>query len=115
MPMHIKLFASDCYLCNTTEEMIRRVMGPECTLRIYNLAKEEGKQESEKYGVRAVPTIVGNEQKMFEGVPELEELVKCSLEHGCRGRLLREKQEVQNHASGVVLWRGRLRQGRAGS
>ena len=26
--------------------------------------------------------------RMFEGVPEYGELVKCSLEHGCKGRLL---------------------------
>lgn len=89
MAMNIELFVSGCYLCNTTEEMIREVMGPKCTLKIYNLAKREGKQEVEKYKVRTVPTIVGNGQKMFEGVPERDELTKCSLEHGCKGRLLK--------------------------
>lgn len=88
MAMNIELFVSGCYLCNTTEEMIREVMGHKCTLKIYNLAKGEGKQEAEKYEVRTIPTIVGNGQKMFEGVPEYGELMKCSLEHGCKGRLL---------------------------
>lgn len=94
MPMDIKLFVSGCYLCKTTEEMIRKVMGPECTLKVYNLAKRDGEREAGKYGIRTIPTIVGNERKMFEGVPELDELVKCSLEHGCRGHLLKETKEV---------------------
>ncbi len=89
MAMNIELFVSGCYLCNSTEKMIREVMGPKCTLRIYHLAKGEGKREAEKYKVRTIPTIVGNEQKMFEGVPEYDELVKCSIEHGCKGRLLK--------------------------
>lgn len=89
MAMNIELFASGCYLCKTTEEMIRKVMGPKCTLRIYNLAKGEGKKEAEKYKIRTVPTIVGNGQKMFEGIPAYDELVKCSLEHGCKGKFLK--------------------------
>lgn len=89
MAMNIELFGSGCNLCNTTEEMVRKVMGPKCTLKIYNLAKGEGKKEIKKYGIRAVPTIVGNGQKMFEGVPKLDELVQCSLEHGCKGHLLK--------------------------
>ncbi len=89
MAMNIELFVSSCYLCNTTEKMIMGVMGPKCTLRMYNLAKGEGKREAEKYKVRTIPTIIGNGQKMFEGVPGYDELVKCSLEHGCKGRLLK--------------------------
>lgn len=90
MPMNIELFASGCYFCITAEKMIRKVMGPKCTLKVYNLAKGEGKEEVKKYKIIAVPTIVGNGQKMFEGVPEYSELVKCSLEHGCKGHLLKD-------------------------
>jgi len=88
MAMNIELFVSGCPLCNETEKMIKKVMGPKCTLKIYNLARGEGRTKAKKYEIRAVPTVVGNGRKMFEGVPEFEELVKCSLEHGCRGRLL---------------------------
>lgn len=88
MPMDIELFVSGCNLCTKTEDMIRKVIGPKCSLRIYNLAEGEGVKEAEKYGIRAIPTIIGNGRKMFEGVPKLNELVQCSLEHGCKGHLL---------------------------
>lgn len=89
MPMDIELFVSNCHLCQKTEEMVRSVKGSECSLRIYNLAKGQGKKEAKKHGIRTVPTIVGNGRKMFECVPDYKELVQCSLEHGCKGHLLR--------------------------
>ncbi|MBI2076369.1 MAG: thioredoxin family protein [Candidatus Aenigmarchaeota archaeon] len=89
MAMNIELFVSDCNLCAKTKEMVKKVKGPKCSLKVYNLAKGEGAEEVEKYGITAVPTIVGNGRKMFEGVPEFKELVQCSLEHGCKGRSLR--------------------------
>ncbi len=88
MPMNIELFVSGCHLCTKTEDMIKKVMGPKCSLKIYNLARGQGTKEAEKYKVRTIPTIVGNGRKMFEGVPEFSELVQCSLEHGCKGHLL---------------------------
>ena len=96
MPMNIELFSSECFLCQKTEQMIREVMGPKCSLRVYNMAHGEGKEESLKYQVRAVPTIVANGQKMFEGVPPFNELVECSREHGCRGRLLDQIVELKS-------------------
>lgn len=89
MPMHIELFTSGCHLCDRTEEMIKEVMGPKCTLKLYNLAKGEGLKAARKYNIITVPTVVGNGTKMFEGVPDHAELVQCSLEHGCRGHLLK--------------------------
>lgn len=89
MAMDIKLFVSNCYLCESTKRMVKKIIGPKCSLRIYNLAEKKGQPEAKKYKIRTVPTIVGNGQKMFEGVPEYEELVKCSLEHGCQSRLLK--------------------------
>jgi len=89
MPMDIEVFASGCYLCKETVNLVKGVLGPKCTLRIYNLAKGEGKQKAEKYGIRTIPTIVGNGNRMFEGIPKYEELVKCNLEHGCKGHLLK--------------------------
>jgi hypothetical protein len=86
--MNIELFSANCSLCYETEQQLRRVMGPKCTLRVYDLARGEGVEEAKKYSIRAVPTIVGNGKKMFEGVPAFEELLACSLEHGCKGRLL---------------------------
>ncbi len=88
MPMNIELFVSGCHLCIKTEGMIREVMGTKCSLKVYNLAKGHGMKEAEKYGIRTIPTIVGNGRKMFEGVPKYEELLQCSLEHGCKGHLL---------------------------
>lgn len=88
MPMDIEAFSAGCPLCEATVRMVKRVMGPECTLRIYDLAKGDGTEEARKYGVRTVPTIVGNGRRMFEGVPEFDKLIACSLEHGCKGRLL---------------------------
>ncbi len=89
MAMNIELFAGNCYLCGNTEKMIRKVMGPKCRLRIYSLAEEQNKKKAEKYNIKAVPTIIGNGRKMFEGMPEYDELVKCSIEHGCKGHLLK--------------------------
>jgi len=88
MPMNIEVFTAGCHLCENTVEMVKRIIGLQCTLRIYDLAKGEGIEEARKYGVRAVPTIVGNGHRMFEGTPEFAELIACSLEHGCKGRLL---------------------------
>lgn len=88
MPMDLELFVAACPLCETTAEMVEHIKGPQCTLRVYDLSKEQGTKEAEKYGVRAVPTIVGNGRVMFEGVPPKEELKRCSLEHGCRGQHL---------------------------
>lgn len=87
--MNIKLFVSNCYLCDTTKKMVKGVMGPKCSLEIYDLADARGQSEAKKYSIRTVPTIVGKGKKMFEGVPAEEELVKCSLEHGCQGQLLK--------------------------
>ncbi|MBI2530071.1 MAG: thioredoxin family protein [Candidatus Diapherotrites archaeon] len=89
MAMNMELFAGNCYLCSNTEKMIRRVMGPKCRLRTYNLAEGKNRRKAEKYGIRALPTIVGNGRKMFEGIPEYAELAKCSLEHGCKGKFLK--------------------------
>lgn len=89
MAMNIELFAGNCYLCGNTEKMIKKVMGPKCILRTYRLAEGKNRQKAEKYGIRAVPTIIGSGRKMFEGMPEYDELVKCSLEHGCKGQLLK--------------------------
>ncbi len=86
--MNIELFAGNCHLCNDTEEMIRKVMEPKCKLTIYNLAEKWNRRKAEKYDIKAVPTIIGNGRKMFEGIPKYNELVKCSLEHGCKGHLL---------------------------
>lgn len=91
MAMDIEVFSAGCRLCEDTVRMVKRVMGPECTLRIYDLTKGEGLEESRKYGVRAVPTIVGNGRRMFEGIPEFDELIRCSIQHGCKGRLLEQK------------------------
>src|SRR3989338_4849855 len=63
MAMNIELFAGNCYLCSDTEKMIRKVIGQKCTLRTYNLAEGKNRQRAEKYGIRALPTIVGNGQK----------------------------------------------------
>lgn len=86
--MDIELFVSGCHLCTKTEDMVRKVMGAKCSLRIYDLAKSQGMKEAKKYNVRTIPTIVGNGRKMFEGVPKFGELVQCSIEHGCKGHLL---------------------------
>lgn len=90
MPMDIEVFIAGCYLCRETVDIVNRVIGPKCSLRVYDLTKGQGAEEAKKYGIRTVPTIVGNGRRMFEGVPEFDELVKCSLEHGCKGRLLRQ-------------------------
>jgi len=72
--MNIDVFSAGCYLCENAVQMVKKVIGPQCSLRIYDLTKGEGIEEAKKYGVRAVPTIVGNGRKMFEGVPEFAEL-----------------------------------------
>ncbi len=89
MPMDIEIFTGGCHLCEETVSMVKSVMGPMCSLRIYNLVKNEGREMAENYGVTAVPTIIGNGQKMFEGKPKHSELLQCSMEHGCKGRLLK--------------------------
>jgi uncharacterized ferredoxin-like protein len=89
MPMNIELFVSGCPLCKETENMVREVMGPKCTLKVYDLSKGFGIEKAERYSIRAVPTIIGNGRKMFEGIPEHESLMKCSIEHGCKGQLLK--------------------------
>ena len=77
-------------MCEKTINMVKGVIGPKCSLRIYNLSEptEQITELARKYEIRTVPTIVGNGRKMFEGIPDKEELIKCSLEHGCKGRLL---------------------------
>lgn len=91
MAMNIEVFTGSCYLCKETICMVKKVIGHKCILRIYNLAEKQGIKEARKYQVRTVPTIVGNRRKMFEGVPDYSKLVKCSIEHGCKGRLLERK------------------------
>lgn len=90
MPMDIEVFVANCPLCETTLKMVNEVKGPKCSLREYDLSKKDGValEKAKKYGILAVPTIVGNGMKIFEGVPNKKELIVCSLKHGCKGRLL---------------------------
>jgi len=46
--MDIELFVSGCRLCKETENMVRKVMGPRCTLKIYDLSKGVGREEAER-------------------------------------------------------------------
>jgi hypothetical protein len=87
--MNIEVFSSNCFLCKETIEMVKKVIGPKCSLKTYNLVEGQGMKKAKEYSVKAVPTIVGNRQKMFEGKPEHSELLKCSREHGCKGKLLK--------------------------
>ncbi|MFQ5711924.1 MAG: thioredoxin family protein [Candidatus Geothermarchaeales archaeon] len=78
----IEVFTSGCPLCVETMEVVKKAKCPKCTLTEYNILERRedltciGK--AQKYGIRAVPTIVIDGQVKIEGKPALD-LVKRVL------------------------------------
>lgn len=71
----IEVFVTSCPLCREALDIVRKAMCPECVLKVYNvLEKPHYMEKARSYGVRALPAIVIDGEKAFEGVPSLEEV-----------------------------------------
>ena len=78
MGHRIEVFVSGCPLCREAVDIVRAAMCPECRLEVYNiLEKPEYMKKARQYGIRAVPAIVIDGEKRFEGVPSLEEVKRA--------------------------------------
>ncbi len=75
MGHHIEVFVSGCPLCREAVEIVKAAMCPDCRLEVYNLLeKPEYMEKARRYGIRALPAIVVDGEKRFEGVPRLEDV-----------------------------------------
>ncbi len=71
----IEVFITGCPLCQETIEIIKKAMCPKCTLRVYNvLENPQFIEKAKKYNIKALPAIVIDGKKWFEGVPEFREV-----------------------------------------
>ncbi len=72
VPHVIEVFTGGCPLCRSTLDMVEVGKCASCVLIERTLAsgREEDRQRAERYGVRAVPTIVIDGRIKVEGRPD---------------------------------------------
>ncbi len=71
----IEVFVTGCPLCHEAIEIVKKAMCPECILKVYNvLVNPRYMEKMRRYHVKALPTIIIDGKRRFEGVPELEEI-----------------------------------------
>jgi small redox-active disulfide protein 1 len=72
----VKLFTSPtCPYCPRAAEVVRKVVGEEGVVALeFPVNTDEGMKEALKFGIRAVPAIVVNDEFIFVGVPDEREL-----------------------------------------
>ena len=77
----IEVFIAGCPLCQEAIETVKRAMCPRCTLKVYNvLESPQHMEKAREYSVRALPAIIIDGEKRFEGIPRLEEIRKALRE-----------------------------------
>ncbi len=72
----VKLFTSPtCPYCPKAEEIVEKVAREEEVIAIkLPVNTNEGMKEALKFGIRAVPAVVINDEFVYVGVPDEEEL-----------------------------------------
>ena len=71
----IEVFITGCPLCQEAIEVIEKAMCPECRLVVYNVYENpQYVEKAREYSIRALPAIVIDKEKKFEGVPRLDEI-----------------------------------------
>jgi glutaredoxin len=58
----VEVFTAGCPVCEGVVNMVNELACPHCEVTIYNLNNNEGVEQSQAYGVTAVPSIAVNGQ-----------------------------------------------------
>ncbi|MFX1307784.1 MAG: thioredoxin family protein [Promethearchaeota archaeon] len=74
-----EIFSAGCELCKNAIEILRNNICEECEIIEYNLKdpiQEEIKKKIKKYEIKAVPSIIVDEEYKIIGIPDSEEIRK---------------------------------------
>ncbi len=72
-----EIFSAGCELCKNAIEILRNNICEECEIIEYNLKdpiQEEIKKKIKKYEIKAVPSIIVDEEYKIIGIPDSEEI-----------------------------------------
>ncbi len=74
-----EIFSGGCELCNNAIEILRNTVSEEYEIIEYNLRspiQEEVQEKVKKYDIKAVPSIIVDEEHKYLGILKSEEIKK---------------------------------------
>lgn len=63
----VEIFVGNCPLCQETVQLIQELASSTCKVLVYNL--QEGLGKAQRYGVKAVPSVVVDGMLVLTGKP----------------------------------------------